>query len=55
MAGDIDYLLQLRVSDIAGYDRFYQRLIRRMPDIADVTASFSMEQIKATTALPQRS
>lgn len=53
MAGDIDYLLKLRVADIAGYDRFYQRLIRRVPDIADVTASFSMEEMKATTALPQ--
>mgnify|MGYP001798300492 CR=1 FL=1 len=55
MAGDIDYLLKLRVEDIAGYDRFYQRLIRRVPDIADVKASFSMEEIKATTALPRPS
>jgi len=53
MAGDIDYLLKLRVEDIAGYDRFYQRLIRLVPDLADVTASFSMEEMKATTALPQ--
>ena len=53
MAGDIDYLLKLRVEDIAGYDRFYQRLIRRVPDLADVTASFSMEELKSTTALPQ--
>ncbi len=53
MAGDIDYLLKLRVEDIAGYDRFYQRLIRRVPDLADVTASFSMEEMKATTELPR--
>ena len=53
MAGDIDYLLKLRVEDIAGYARFYQRLIRRVPDLADVTASFSMEELKSTTALPQ--
>ncbi|MEM7779432.1 MAG: Lrp/AsnC family transcriptional regulator [Pseudomonadota bacterium] len=53
MAGDIDYLLKIRTSDIGGYDRIYQRLIRRVPDIADVTASFSMEEMKATTALPQ--
>ena len=53
MAGDIDYLLKLRVADIEGYDRFYQRLIRRVPDLADVTASFSMEELKATTALAQ--
>ena len=53
MAGDIDYLLKLRVEDIAGYDRFYQRLIRRVPDLSDVTASFSMEELKATTELPR--
>ncbi len=53
MAGDIDYLLKLRVSDIGGYDRIYQELIRRVPDLADVTASFSMEELKATTALPR--
>ncbi len=53
MAGDIDYLLKIRVGDIAGYDRIYQRLIRRVPDLADVTASFSMEEMKATTELPR--
>lgn len=53
MAGDIDYLLKLRVADIGGYDLIYQQLIRRVPDLADVTASFSMEEMKATTALPK--
>ncbi|MFZ9396390.1 MAG: Lrp/AsnC family transcriptional regulator [Erythrobacter sp.] len=53
MAGDIDYMLKLRVRDIADYDRIYQRLIRRVPGLADVTASFSMEELKSTTALPR--
>ena len=53
MAGDIDYLLKVRTGDIGGYDRIYQKLIRRVPDLADVTASFSMEELKATTALPR--
>ena len=53
MAGDIDYMLKLRVPDIAGYDRIYQRLIARVPGLADVTASFSMEEMKYTTALPR--
>jgi Lrp/AsnC family transcriptional regulator len=53
MAGDIDYILKLRVRDIADYDRIYQRLIKRIPDLADVTASFSMEEMKSTTALPR--
>lgn len=53
MAGDIDYMLKLRVADIADYDRIYQRMIARVPALADVTASFSMEEMKYTTALPR--
>ncbi|TWJ08950.1 Lrp/AsnC family transcriptional regulator [Altererythrobacter ishigakiensis] len=53
MAGDIDYMLKLCVRDIADYDRIYQRLIKRVPDLADVTASFSMEEMKSTTAFPR--
>lgn len=52
MAGDIDYLLKLRVRDIADYDRIYRRLIARIPGLADVTSTFSMEELKHTTALP---
>lgn len=51
MSGDIDYVLRLRVSNVKGYDRFYQRLISKVP-IADISASFVMEDIKETTALP---
>ena len=50
-SGDIDYVLRLRVASVRDYDRFYQRLIARVP-IADISASFVMEDIKDTTALP---
>lgn len=53
MAGDVDYMLKLRVRDIAHYDAIYQRLIARVPALSDVTASFSMEELKVTTALPR--
>jgi Lrp/AsnC family transcriptional regulator len=53
MAGDIDYMLKLQVRDIAHYDRIYQRLIAHVPGLSDVTSSFSMERMKATTALPR--
>lgn len=53
MAGDIDYMLKLQVRDIADYDRIYQRLIAEVPGLSDVTSSFSMERMKATTALPR--
>lgn len=53
MAGDIDYMLKLRVRDIADYDRIYQRLIALVPGLSDVSSSFSMEALKSTTALPR--
>ena len=53
MAGDVDYLLKLAVRDIAHYDRIYRKLIAAVPDLADVSSSFSMERLKATTALPR--
>lgn len=51
MSGDLDYLIRAHVHDMAGYDALYQRLIRRVP-MSDVSASFVMEEIKDTTALP---
>jgi Lrp/AsnC family transcriptional regulator len=51
MSGDLDYLIRAQVTDMAAYDRLYQRLIQRV-NLSDVSASFVMEQIKETTALP---
>lgn len=51
MSGDLDYLIRARVGDIADYDALYQRLIRKIR-MSDVSASFVMEEIKETTALP---
>ncbi|MEM9792337.1 MAG: Lrp/AsnC family transcriptional regulator [Pseudomonadota bacterium] len=53
MTGDLDYLVRAQVEDVAAYDRLYQRLIARV-EISDVSASFVMERIKETTALPVR-
>ena len=50
-SGELDYVLKARVADVKSYDRLYQRLIARVP-LSDVTASFVMEDIKDTTALP---
>ena len=51
MTGDLDYLIRARVADVKAYDALYQRLTRRV-DLADVSASFVMEELKETTALP---
>lgn len=51
LAGDIDYILKVQVRNARAYDRFYQSLIGEVK-IHNVTALLSMEEIKATTALP---
>jgi Lrp/AsnC family transcriptional regulator, cysteine-sensing transcriptional activator len=51
MAGDVDYMLRVVVTDIQNYDGFYKRLITTAP-LKNVTSRFAMEKIKSTTALP---
>ena len=51
LAGDIDYILKVRVKNARAYDQFYQALISEVR-IYNVTALLSMEEIKSTVALP---
>ena len=51
LAGDIDYILKVRVKNARAYDQFYQALISEVK-IYNVTALLSMEEIKSTTLLP---
>jgi len=51
LAGDIDYILKVRVKDSAAYDAFYQSLVADV-SIFNVTSLLSMEEIISTTALP---
>ncbi|EKE45087.1 transcriptional regulator, AsnC family protein [Oceaniovalibus guishaninsula JLT2003] len=51
LAGDIDYILKVRVANARAYDAFYQSLIRQVR-IHNVTALLSMEELKSTTDLP---
>ena len=51
LAGDIDYILKVRVADARDYDRFYQSLVSDV-SIFNVTSLLSMEEIISETALP---
>lgn len=51
MSGDVDYLLRIVVPDIEAYGAVYKRLIGAL-ELLDVSASFSLETLKSTTALP---
>jgi len=51
MSGDVDYLLKILAADIPDYDRIYKKLIANI-QLHDVSSSFAMEPMKATTAVP---
>lgn len=51
LAGDIDYILKVRVKNARAYDVFYQALISEVR-VFNVTALLSMEEIKSTMILP---
>lgn len=50
LAGEIDYLLKVRVSDTRAFDTFYKQLVARVRLFA-VTSSLSMETLKSTTEI----
>ncbi len=47
MTGEVDYLLKIVVRDLAHYDLVYQRLIKLVPSLSDVSSAFSMELLKS--------
>ena len=51
MAGEVDYMLRVAVTDMAAFDGFYKRLIAAVP-LKNVTSRFAMERLKGTTAYP---
>lgn len=50
LAGEIDYLLKVRVADARAFDAFYKRLVAAV-DLFSVTSMLSMETLKETTAI----
>ena len=51
LAGDVDYILKVRVKNARAYDDFYQALIAQVK-VFNITSLLSMEEIKSTTELP---
>lgn len=51
MAGEMDYLLRVAISDMSAFDGLYKRLTDAVP-LKNVTSHFAMERMKFTTAYP---
>lgn len=50
LAGEIDYILKVRVRDTRAFDVFYKGLVAEV-DLFSVTSMLSMETLKETTAI----
>ena len=51
MTGSVDYLLKVILRDLPHYDQVYQRLIKSVPNLKDVSSSFSMESLKHSSMI----
>ena len=51
LAGEIDYILKVRVKDTRAFDAFYKRLVAQV-ELFSVTSMLSMETLKETTVIP---
>ena len=52
LAGARDYLLKIRMADIAAYEAFLMERLLAHPAVASAASSFSLKELKFTTALP---
>jgi Lrp/AsnC family leucine-responsive transcriptional regulator len=52
LTGDMDYLLCVRVADMAHYSRFISDTLLKHPSVQDCRSSFVLNRVKYTTALP---
>jgi Lrp/AsnC family transcriptional regulator, leucine-responsive regulatory protein len=52
MTGDADYLLRVVCADLSAYERFLLDHLTQVPGVASIRSSFSLKQVKYSTALP---
>ena len=52
LSGSADYILKIRVADVEEYETFMTHTLLRSPVVRSVVSSFSLKEIKHTTALP---
>lgn len=51
-SGGRDYLLKVRVRDVAAYEAFLMEALLAHPAVASASSSFALKQLKYKTALP---
>ncbi len=52
ISGEYDYMLKVVARDLAAYDEFLSTRLMQLPCIRGLNTTFSMRELKSTTALP---
>ena len=52
MSGDSDYVLRIVARSIEDYERFLKKVLLHLPGVGAINSSFSLKQVKMTTAIP---
>ena len=51
-SGDKDYLLQVVVESVGHYEELLKQTIANLPNVAAISSTFALRQVKYTTQLP---
>ncbi|TKT80330.1 Lrp/AsnC family transcriptional regulator [Aquamicrobium sp. LC103] len=52
VSGEADFLLQVVVPDLAGYERFLLGTLLKLPGVSDIRSNFAIQTVKAEGPLP---
>jgi Lrp/AsnC family leucine-responsive transcriptional regulator len=52
MAGSADYLLKMMVTDAEDFGRIHRKHLSTLPNVSNMTSSFSLRKVYKSTALP---
>ncbi len=52
ISGDSDFLLQVVLPDLAGYEKFLVGTLLKLPSVKDIRSNFAIQTIKAHAPLP---
>jgi len=52
VSGEIDFLLQIVVPDLAAYERLLMSALLRLPGVKDIRSSFAIRTVKSAAPLP---
>jgi Lrp/AsnC family leucine-responsive transcriptional regulator len=52
VSGEADFLLQVVVPDLAGYERLLLGTLLKLPGVADIRSNFAIQTVKADGPLP---